>query len=73
MHPWAQALHSHGLRCTALDLKYFPTHDILNPDLQQLILHSIESGYVKYLHVAPPCSSFSIARFPKLRLVTQQF
>lgn len=42
-------------------------HDLLKDENFQFYLRALETGAVCYLHLALPCSTFSMARWPKIR------
>ena len=59
------AIRSKGIGCKEYDLKKNPKHDFSNQKKMQNILLELEN--FKYVHFAPPCNSFSQARWPKIR------
>ena len=56
-----------GMRCWGKDIKCSPGHDIMREGEYKLICEAIDSNFLRYLHLAPPCNTFSMARYPKLR------
>ena len=63
------ALARQGFTVAAFDLKISTSHDFTNCDKVQRMVDGALQKDTKYAHFAPPCNSFSIARWPKLRLV----
>ena len=63
----AGALRRRGWEVTELDLSLSADHDLLRPALQRKILASVKRGETQYVHLGPPCSSFSVARTPPVR------
>lgn len=51
----------------ATDMKRHPYWNLLRDDLFVWLLEVIRAGRVYYLHDAPPCTTFSVARRPPLR------
>ena len=62
-----RALRDVGVACESYDLKLSRAHDFFNTDKVQLMLSEVLNHGITYAHFAPPCNSFSMARFPKLR------
>eukprot|EP00969_Alexandrium_andersonii_P354669 15442694-Alexandrium_andersonii.AAC.1 len=53
---------NNGVLCAPFDLKMSPTHDILDPDMQNFIKRIADTGMLDYVHMAIPCETHSIAR-----------
>ena len=51
----------------AIDIMHGATHDLCEPAVLQSLLSSIQLRAFDYVHCAPPCSSFSLARWPPVR------
>ena len=60
-----QALKDAGIPCEEYDLTISPHHDMSSIRIATKLM---EVRGDRYAHFAPPCNSFSMARFPKLRL-----
>ena len=63
----SEALKLLGWETREYDLSISSEHDLLRPALQRMIIASISRGEVSYVHLGPPCSSFSVARTPPVR------
>ncbi len=57
-----------GLTSMQFDLLNNESHDMSKAANMELIKSMLLTNGVKYCHFAPPCNTFSAARFPKLRL-----
>ena len=57
-----------GLMSMQFDLLNNESHDMSKAANMELIKSMLLTNGVKYCHFAPPCNTFSAARFPKLRL-----
>ena len=55
------------MKCWSKDIKRCPLEDITQPDESELICCAIDTKLLDYIHMAPPCNQYSIARWPKLR------
>ena len=64
----SKALEKVGIRCQEYDLKLNVSHDMSDMARARELLAECVRREVRYVHFAPPCNSFSMARFPKLRL-----
>ena len=42
-------------------------HDMSQEPVVQKLLHGIREQSWRYVHLAPPCNTYSAARYPKLR------
>ena len=61
-----------GLRAgPRIDLKTHPVWDLLSFRIVEWILFLVIAGRVAYVHCAPPCTTWSLARQPRLRSRTQ--
>ena len=63
----SQALQGEGITCQDYDLKDDLQHDMSDIRRAQHMLMECQTRGIRYAHFAPPCNSFSVARFPKLR------
>ena len=62
----SQALKDAGIPCNEYDLTISPHHDMSSIRIATKLMGEVRGA--RYAHFAPPCNSFSMARFPKLRL-----
>ena len=63
------ALREVGLPTVEYDLNISSEHDIYNPRKMEKIRDTILGApNIQYVHLAPPCNTFSQARWPKIRL-----
>jgi hypothetical protein len=70
--PWSRAHAAAGLRVgPRIDPKTHPIWDLRSIRIVEWILFLIINGRVAYVHCAPPCRTFSLARQPRLRSRTQ--
>ena len=57
-----ECMRERGWQCAApLDILYHPDFDLLNPLFLAVVVGLILEGRFAILHLAPPCSSFSMA------------
>ena len=63
----SEALRRHGINTAEFDLKMSVAHDMSNYKKVTQLLLEWQNTQVQYLHFAPPCNSFSQARWPKIR------
>ena len=63
----AAALQKLGWDTREYDLSLSAEHDLMKTSLQRKIISSIECGEIDFVHLGPPCSSFSVARTPPVR------
>jgi hypothetical protein len=56
-----------GLRCHGMDILRGPGNDIMDDAVYRILTLAIECQHVRYIHMAPPCATYSIARRPKIR------
>ena len=57
-----------GFRMDPKDIAINPDHDMTMPSFVDAMVNFIRTEpSLSYLHMGNPCSSFSMARFPKLR------
>ncbi|CAE7226915.1 unnamed protein product [Symbiodinium microadriaticum] len=65
----SSALTAVGVPCESFDLKLSTEHDFSNAGKVRSMLQKVvgSSSSISYAHFAPPCNSYSIARWPKLR------
>jgi hypothetical protein len=64
---WSAALERQGFKALRVDVQNKISLDLARPSVIEAILVLIDTGIVKAVHVAPPCSSWSRARIPALR------
>jgi hypothetical protein len=64
---WSSALERQGFKALRIDVQNKVSLDLSRPSVVEAILVLIDSGVVKAVHVAPPCSTWSRARRPALR------
>ena len=62
-----KAFSRRGFQVHSYDRKFNAAHDITSMAFFHELLQKISAGYYDYVHAGPPCSSFSQARWPKLR------
>lgn len=62
-----RALNDWGFNAVGVDMCLDINHDLLNESFLVSIKNRIASGSVCYVHIAPPCNTYSIARHPKIR------
>ena len=63
------ALREVGLLTLEYDLNISKEHDMHNPRKMEKIRDTILGApNIQYIHLAPPCNTFSMARWPKIRL-----
>ena len=67
----SSALRAVGVPCASFDLKISTQHDFSNSRKVSSMLQKVRDDNISYAHFAPPCNSFSIARWPKLRRGTK--
>ncbi|CAK0794315.1 unnamed protein product, partial [Prorocentrum cordatum] len=66
--PWSSAHAAARLRVgPRIDPKTHPLWDLRSVRIVEWILFLIINGRVAYVHCAPPCATFSLARQPRLR------
>jgi hypothetical protein len=66
--PLITAMGQAGLRCgPRIDIKHNLMWDITSSRMFEWIVFMLAHDRIYYLHVGPPCTTFSIARCPKLR------
>ena len=65
--PLSRALSDRGVPCFPLDYQSSSLHDLLLAPLDAELRSGVAAGRIRYLHLAPPCNTFSAARFPKVR------
>ena len=53
--------------CKSFDILQGPGGNILRAEVWQLLSDAVDTGYVNYIHLAPPCSTYSEARWPAIR------
>ena len=67
----SNAFRAIGVMVHAIELKLDPDHDFskkIGADtVNNLIQDARRRGFVVYIHFAPPCNTYSVARYPKLR------
>ena len=63
----SDALAARGFNVMSYDLRFDENHDMSNKVKVGAMLRELLDNKVQYLHFAPPCNSFSMARWPKLR------
>lgn len=63
------ALNVTGFKAVGLDMSIDLSHDLLNASFVDSIKRLLGSGVIRYMHIAPPCNTYSVARYPKLRPV----
>ena len=51
-----------GLQCFPIDICIFPSHNVLEFNIENAIKHHLQSGRVKFVWLGMPCTSFSQAR-----------
>jgi hypothetical protein len=67
-HPLSDAMARAGLRVGPhIDVLLHPMWDLACPRLLEWLIFLISHDRVWYVHLAPPCTTFSIARKPALR------
>ena len=57
-----------GMKCWSKDIKRCALEDITKPNEWKLICCAIDTKFLDYIHLAPPCNQYSVARWPKLRI-----
>ncbi len=71
-HPLTTSCFAEGLRTfPPIDISIHPYLSVLNEDLFVYLLECIELRRFSYVHLAPPCTTFSIARHPSSRSVIE--
>ncbi len=60
-------LHARGWQAHALDIVHGAAEDFSRREVRRMLLRKIWAREVAYVHLAPPCSTFSIARTPPIR------
>jgi len=63
----SSALRHDGMEMIEFDIKKDLEHDISKDAVRQNLVNYIEGDCMDYAHIAPPCKSYSCARFPKVR------
>ena len=61
----SHAMEGHGLKALRYDL--LTGHDMHSADFVNQLLQKVDSLQCKYMHLAPPCNTYSQARYPKIR------
>ena len=56
-----------GLMTVPIDVKYGQQWNMLKTKIYEELKSVIASKQVLYVHFAPPCNTFSVARYPKIR------
>ena len=64
----SKACEEFGFKSMQFDLLNNESHDMSKATNMEFIKSVLLTNNVKYCHFAPPCNTFSAARFPKLRL-----
>ena len=55
----ARAARRHGWRVREVDILNGPTHDLTDPNLQQELIQQVQSRMYVWVHMGPPCTTFS--------------
>ena len=71
----SDTFHGNGHRVFPMDVKISIDHDMHGASGQVLLLRQLgllerETGLKPYVHFAPPCNTYSQARYPRIRSVT---
>ena len=61
------AFRRHGLMTHEFDLKLSARHDMSKPTSVNNFLQLVQQHNAAYVHMAPPCNTFSRARYPVIR------
>ena len=70
--PFLAACARMGLRCgPRIDLLLHPMWDLRSGRVIEWVLHLVSNNRVRYIHCGAPCTTFSIARHPRLRSVAR--
>lgn len=62
------ALEKKGLHCDKVDILLCDGHDMSKKQTVKELGAADDSITYKYVHLAPPCNTYSAARYPKIRL-----
>jgi hypothetical protein len=72
--PLSRAMAARGLRVGPyIDLQQHEMWDFTSPRVLGWLLHLVARDRIAYLHISPPCTTFSIAKQPRLRSRSQPF
>jgi hypothetical protein len=63
----SKALVDCGLESDTVDIEYSDGHDMSQTSTVDHLCDANDSADYKYAHLAPPCNTYSVARFPKIR------
>ena len=63
----SNALGHQGFNASAIDIANDPEDDLANPSSVPALVEEVVHTNTRYAHLAPPCNTFSIARYPKIR------
>ena len=63
----SNALETVGMRSFRFDILLDPSHDMSQKDCVVHILKLAKSLRCQYVYLAPPCNTYSAARYPKIR------
>lgn len=63
----SRALQEVGFATTMVDLRYKAEDDMSKVQTIRRLCEQVQSSGIKYVHMAPPCNTYSLARFPKIR------
>ena len=67
----SHAMEGHGLKALRYDL--LTGHDMHSADFVNQLLQKVDALQCKYMHLAPPCNTYSQARYPKIRTCVGMF
>ena len=57
-----RSLRKHGVKAFSIDICLFPSHDVLNIQLEHRVFNWIRKGRISFIWCGMPCTSFSRAR-----------
>ena len=69
----SKALVDCGLESDKVDIEYCDGHDMSQKSTVDDLCDASNAADYKYAHLAPPCNTYSVARFPKIRPPVQVF
>ena len=58
-----------GVKCWSKDIRRCALEDLTRPEEWEMICSAIDTHFLDYIHLAPPCNTYSTARWPKIRNV----